>query len=172
MVASWGQLLGLMVFQCFLGQRQPSGSIVLMVVHTWSNDGMLKPTSNILCLIMSCLTGWGRVVSSGQVLHLPWCADITLVVLLLCALVSYQPVLLHSAYHIKFGSFPDAALLRCYLMLFCSHVFVAFSCVQLPNLAILPTHRCCFERRGEEERDEMRGQSFMRHQKLSPHVGD
>ena len=68
--------------------------------------------------------------------------------------------------------FPDAALLRCYVLLFCSHVFVAFSCVQLPNLAILPTHRCCFERRGEEERDEMRGQSFMRRQKLSPHVGD
>ena len=58
------------------------------------------------------------------------------------------------------------------VLLFCSHVFVAFSCVQLPNLAILPTHRCCFERRGEEERDEMRGQSFMRRQKLSPHVGD
>ena len=58
------------------------------------------------------------------------------------------------------------------VLLFCSHVFVAFSCVQLPNLAILPTHRCCFERRQEEERDEMRGQSFMRRQKLSPHVGD
>ena len=58
------------------------------------------------------------------------------------------------------------------VLLFCSHVFVAFSCVQLPHLAILPTHRCCFERRQEEERDEMRGQSFMRRQKLSPHVGD
>ena len=48
---------------------------------------------------------------------MPWCADIALVVLLVFALASYQPGLLHSAWHIKFGFFP--MLLCCVVMCCC-----------------------------------------------------
>ena len=169
----WGQLLGLLVFQWFLGQRQPSALIVFfgcpLLVRRWDAQVYLKHT-------LSNNELFDRMGKSSKLMSgYAKCSDVQIAPLLCCCCVP----LLHTNLFVyivptisNLFFFANAALLRCYVLLFCSHVFVAFSCVVLPNLAILPTHRCCFERRGEEERDEMRGQSFMRHQKLSPHVGD
>ena len=170
-----GQLLGLMVFQWFLGQRQPSGLIVfygcpLLVKRCDVHLLLLKSTSNEWNSELFDRMGKRSKLLSGFARY----PDVQILPLLYCCCVPLPRT------NLFFYIVPDISNLVIFpmrlccvvVLLFCSHVFVAFSCVQLPNLAILPTHRCCFERRQEEERDEMRGQSFMRRQKLSPHVGD